>query len=412
VTGPGLSRPFWRLWTASTISAAGDGLTFVAIPLLAARLTQDPARVALVQTAEYASWLLLGLVAGALVDRWDRLRIMAVTDLARAALFGAFALAVASGRSSLALIIAVAFVAGLAGILNQNASLSFLPTVVDRDRLETANSWLQAGLTVPSSLIGPPLGGLLFVAAASLPFSVDAVSFAVSGVLVLTLRGSVRRPPRDSAPPALRAALAEGMRFLWHSQVLRVLCLLLAVVNGSAAAVVSIAVLFVRETLGLPERGFGLLLTVFAVGGLVGTVLAPWVRRRLGTSGIVALVLATQAGAMLLTGLVPTLATTVVGFVLAGTTGGMWNIATISLRQRIVPDALLGRVTSAYRLVGLGSMPLGAAAGGLVARSFGLPATFVVAGSASALGLLAALRWLPRSVVEAAEAVSPPPAVG
>jgi len=83
-----------------------------------------------------------------------------------------------------------------------------------------------------------------------------------------------------------------------------------------------------------------------------------------------------------------------------------------SLRQRIVPDVLLGRVTSAYRLVGLGSMPVGAAAGGLVARSFGLPATFVVAGSASALGLLAALRWLPRSVVEAAEAVSPPPAVG
>jgi MFS family permease len=116
VTGPGLSRPFWRLWTASTISAAGDGLTFVAIPLLAARLTQDPARVALVQTAEYASWLLLGLVAGALVDRWDRLRIMAVTELARAALFGAFALAVASGRSSLALIIAVAFVAGRSAV--------------------------------------------------------------------------------------------------------------------------------------------------------------------------------------------------------------------------------------------------------------------------------------------------------
>jgi hypothetical protein len=112
---------------------------------------------------------------------------------------------------------------------------------------------------------------------------------------------------------------------------------------------------------------------------------------------------------MLLTGLVPTLTTTVVGFLLAGTTGGMWNIATISLRQRIVPDALLGRVTSAYRLVGLGSMPLGSAVGGLVARSFGLPVTFVVAGSASGLGLLAALRWLPRSVVERAEATAPPP---
>lgn len=404
---PGLGSPFWRLWTSSTVSAAGDGLTLVAVPLLAARLTQDPAKVALVQTAEYSSWLLLGLVAGALADRWDRLRIMAVTDLARACLFGAFAVAVATGHAGLPLVIGVAFVAGLAGILNQNAASAFLPSVVARDRLEVANSWLQGGLTVPSSLLGPPLGGLLFVVAAALPFTVDAVSFAASGVVVLTLRRTVRRPERTAAFPPLRAALAEGLRFLWGSRVLRVLCLLLAVVNGSSAAVVGIAVLFVRQTLGLPERGFGVLLTVFAVGGLAGTIAAPWARRRLGTSGIVALVLAVQAVAMLAVGLVPTLTTTVIGFVLAGGTGGMWNIATISLRQRIVPDELLGRVTSAYRLVGLGSMPLGAATGGLVAKAYGLPATFVVAGVAAALGLLAALRWLPRSVVEQAEATAP-----
>ena len=408
VAAPGLGGPFWRLWTSSTVSAAGDGLTFVAVPLLAARLTQDPAKVALVQTAEYTSWLLLGLVAGALADRWDRLRIMAATDLARAVLFAAFAVAVASGRAGLPLIVGVAFLAGLAGILNQNAASAFLPSVVARDRLESANSWLQAGLTVPSSLVGPPLGGLLFVVAASLPFTVDAVSFAVSGAIVLTLRGAGRRPARTVAPPPLRAALAEGVRFLWRSQVLRVLCLLLAVVNGTSAAVVAIAVLFVRQTLGLPERGFGVLLTVLAVGGLAGTVAAPWARRRLGTSRIVVLVLACQAGALLAVGLRPVLATTVVGFLLAGVTGGMWNVATISLRQRIVPDELLGRVTSAYRLVGLGSMPLGAAAGGLVAKAYGLPATFLVAGAGAALGLLAALRWLPRSIIEQAEAAGAP----
>jgi MFS family permease len=123
----------------------------------------------------------------------------------------------------------------------------------------------------------------------------------------------------------------------------------------------------------------------------------------------VVLVLAVQAAAMLATCLFPSVPVMVAGSVLAGATSGMWNIATISLRQRIVPDALLGRVTSAYRLVGLGSMPLGSAVGGLVARTLGRPATFVVAGSASGLGLLAALRWLPRSVVEQAEATAPPP---
>ena len=156
---PGLGGRFWRFWTSAVVSSAGDGLTFVAIPLLAARLTQDPAKVALVQTAEYASWLLLGLVAGALADRWDRLRIMAVTDFVRAVLFGLFALAVAEGKVGLPLLIGFAFLTGVTGILNQNAASAFLPAVVTKDKLESANSWLQAGLTVPSTLLGPPLGG-------------------------------------------------------------------------------------------------------------------------------------------------------------------------------------------------------------------------------------------------------------
>ena len=154
--GPGLGGRFWRFWTSAVVSSAGDGLTFVAIPLLAARLTQDPAKVALVQTAEYASWLLLGLVAGALADRWDRLRIMAVTDFVRAVLFGLFALAVAEGKVGLPLLIGFAFLTGVTGILNQNAASAFLPAVVAKDKLESANSWLQAGLTVPSTLLGPP----------------------------------------------------------------------------------------------------------------------------------------------------------------------------------------------------------------------------------------------------------------
>lgn len=222
-----------------------------------------------------------------------------------------------------------------------------------RQQLEVANTWLQAGLTVPSSLVGPALAGLLFAAAASLPFAIDAVSFGVSGVLVLTLARpvAVERP----APPPLWSSLVEGMRYLWGSQVLRTLCLLLAVVNGTAAAVVSVAVLYVQDVLGLGERGFGLLLGAFALGGLGGMALTSWARERLGTSGIVRAVLLVQAGTML---------------------------------------------TSAYRLVGLGSMPVGSATGGLIARGFGLSAPFVLAGIVSLLGALAAVRWLPQRVIQ------------
>ncbi len=404
---PDLGGPFWRLWSSSTVSAAGDGLTFVALPLLAARLTRDPAQVALVQAAEQSAWLVLGLVSGALADRWDRLRIMAVTDLVRFVMFGAFAFAVADGRAGLPLVVGFAFVVGLLGVFNLNAASAFLPAVVHRDRLETANTWLQVGMTVPSTMLGPPIGGVLFVAAVSLPFTVDSVSFLASGLVVLSLRGRVRLPARAEAPPPLRAALAEGVRYLWRSQVLRTLCLLLAVFNGVSAAVLGVLVLVATDLLGLSERGYGLLLVVFAVGGLLGMAASSRVRAALGTSGIVVMVLAVQAVAMLAFGLAPSVPMLAITSVAAGATSGMWNVATISLRQRIVPDALLGRVTSAYRLVAFAAMPVGAALGGLLARGYGLAAPFKVAGVLLVGCTLAALRWLPPSAVAAAEAAAP-----
>lgn len=394
-----LGGGFWRFWTASTISALGDGMTFVALPLLAARLTRDPAQVALVQTATYTAWLAFGLVAGALADRWERRRIMAATDLVRVALFAGFAATVLLDAATMPLLVGFAFVTGLAGILNQNASSAFLPSLVSKERLEVANTWLQSGLTVPSTLVGPALGGVLFAATPATPFLVDAATFAVSAALVLSLA----RPPLVDrpAPPPLRQALGEGMRYLWASQVLRTLCLLLAIVNGTAAAVTGVAVLYAQEVLGLSERGFGLLLGVFAAGSLAGMAVTPWAVRRLGTSGIVRGVFLVQAATMLAIAATGSLPVTVAAFLLAGSTGGLWNVATISLRQRIVPDALLGRVTSAYRVVGLGSMPLGAAVGGLLARGLGLSAPFAAAGALSLLGALAATRWLPQRVVEA-----------
>jgi Bacterial protein of unknown function (DUF894). len=136
VTTPRLGGPFWRLWTATTLSALGDGFTLVALPLLAARLTRDPSRIALVAGAEYTAWLLFGLVSGALADRWERRRIMAVTDLVRIGLFGAFAVLVVADRATVALLVVLAFCAGTLGILNENAASAFLPTLVTRDQLE------------------------------------------------------------------------------------------------------------------------------------------------------------------------------------------------------------------------------------------------------------------------------------
>jgi MFS family permease len=378
----------------------GDGFTYVALPLLAARLTRDPGRIALVVGAEYTAWLLFGLVSGALADRWERRRIMAVTDIVRIGLFGAFAVLVATGGATVTDLVVLAFCAGALGILNQNAASAFLPGIVARDQLEEANAWLQAGLVVPSMFVGPALGGLLFVAAPSLPFTVDAISYLASAVLVLSIRAS--RATSEAPTAGLLAQMAEGLRWLWKSQVLRVLCLLLAVANGTFAAVSGVLVLYAQEVLGLRERGYGLLLSVIAVGTVAGSALATRANRSIGAAKIVPLLMLTQGVAMLAVAATGSLSVAVAGFFVAGLASGLWNIATISLRQRIVPDRLLGRVTSAYRMVGLGAMPLGAFAGGLLARGYGLASTLVVGGVLSLLATVAALRWFTARDVAAA----------
>jgi MFS family permease len=387
-----LGGSFWRFWSAATLSALGDGFTFVALPLLAARLTRDPSRIALVEVAEYTAWLAFGLVAGALADRWERRGIMAVTDIVRIGLFGLFAALVATDRATLATVVALAFCAGSLGILNQNSASAFLPVLVRRDQLEPANAWLQAGLVVPTAFVGPAVGGLLFVVAAPLPFAIDAVSYLVSALLVLSIRG---RAHIDAAARTggLVAQMGEGLRWLWGSSVLRILCLLLAVVNGTFAMVSGTLVLYAQDVLGLSERGYGLLLSVIAIGTVAGSALAQLANRFLGPARIVPLLMLTQGVAMLAIAATGSLAVAVAGFFVAGLASGLWNIATISLRQRIVPDRLLGRVTSAYRMVGLGAMPLGALGGGLLAGAYGLSTPLVVGGGLSLLGTLAALRW-------------------
>jgi predicted MFS family arabinose efflux permease len=200
--------------------------------------------------------------------------------------------------------------------------------------------------------------------------------------------------------------MGEGLRWLWGSQVLRVLCLLLALVNGTFAAVSGILVLYAQEVLGLGERGYGLLLSVIALGTVAGSALAGMANRVLGPARIVPFLMVSQGVAMLAVAATGSLTVAVAGFFVGGVASGLWNISTISLRQRIVPDRLLGRVTSAYRMVGLGAMPLGALAGGVLARAYSLTSTLVVAGALSLLGTAAALRWFTARDVAAALDVS------
>ena len=388
----GLGPNYWKLWTASTVSNLGDGITLVAGPLLAASLTRDPLLVAGISFAQRLPWLLFSLVSGALVDRLDRRRVMWVVDGLRTILLGFLSLAVLMNFASIPLLYAVFFLMGTAETLFDTASVSILPAVVARENLEKANGRLFGAQIVANEFVAPPLGGVLFAFAASVPFFVDAGSFAAAAAFVLFMRGKFKAErPQEAPPTTLRAEIMEGLRWLWSNRLLRTLAVSLGVMNLTMTAGLSIFVLFAQERLGLGPAGYGILLTSVAVGGVVGSFAAEYLVAGLGAGTVMRVGLLIEAAS---TGVIAlSREPLLVGAMLAlfGFHAIVWNVVTISLRQQIIPERLLGRVNSAYRLLGLGGMSAGALIGGFLARGFGLSAPFWFA--TLSVAVLAVVVW-------------------
>ncbi|HEY3003475.1 MAG TPA: MFS transporter [Kribbellaceae bacterium] len=376
--GRGLGRPYWVLWTAASASFLGEGIQFGALPLLAASLTRDPRLVSLTEVASQSGWLLVGLISGVLVDRWRRTSVMWTVDAVRAVVAGAFAAVVLADLQTIPVLLAAGFALGVLSPFFDNASSSVLPELVDGSRLERANAYHQVSLTLGATLIGPPAGAALFVAVPGLPFAIYAAGFAVAAVLVALQRRVVPAPVRTERH--LWRELAEGVRYLWRHQLLRALCTLLLVVNLVGTGVVAILVLYVLQVLELPQAGFGWLVAMYAVGGVLGAVAAPRLSRRVGTFASLMWASALMCAGITVMGLWIALAPVVVAVMLAGVGAAWWNVVTISLRQRIVPRDLLGRVTSVYRMVAFAAAPLGALVAGWLAHRYGLRLPYVALG--------------------------------
>ena len=376
----GLGPEYRKLWTASTISNVGDGVTLVAAPLLAASLTRDPLLIAGVAFVKQLAWLLFSLHAGALIDRLDRRLLMGYVDFFRTALIGFLGIAVLPDFVGRPLLYAVFFLIGAAEPLFDNASVAVLPAVVDREDLQKANGRLFAAQIVMGEFVGPPLGGFLFAFAAALPFMLDAGTFAAAAALVLALRGRFRvERPEGAATTTLLQEISEGLRWLLRHRLLLTLALVLAAAGFAVEGVFAILVLYAQEILGLGEVGYGVLITAFAAGGVGGSLLAERVSGLLGTGRTISVIFLLEAAAFATLALTtnPFLAGAMIALdALAGT---IWNVVTISLRQELIPERLLGRVFSAFRMVGFGGMALGALASGLLAREFGLTIPFWVA---------------------------------
>jgi MFS family permease len=376
-----LPANFWRLLGASGASNLADGVFFVVLPLMALRFTDAPVLIAGLALVGRLPWLVFVLVAGALADRLDRRATMRNVQLFRVALLGTLAILALTGGLSLPILYVAALLLGIGETLFDTAAQSILPSIVDRDRLATANGRLYGVELVANQFVGPPLGGLLIAVSIPIALGVSVAGYALAALGLALLVGSFR-PVREGPRTRITSDIAEGLRYLFAHRVLRTLAMMVGVLNLASAATGAIFVLYAVAPgpMGLSEPEFGILITSFAIGSLGGSLLAARLERRFGRVPLLfACVVVSAVGIA-----VPAFTTNAwlvgLSFAVTGLFIVVWNVITVSLRQRIVPDHLLGRLNAAYRLLAWGSQPIGALLGGVVGAWLGLPAVFIGAG--------------------------------
>jgi MFS family permease len=338
-------------------------------------------------------WLLFSLVSGVLVDRLDRRRLVAIVDLTRAVIIGALALVIALHGATVAGLYTALFLLGTGDTLATTGTVALLPAIVDDAQLHRANAQIQGAKVVGGDIAGPPLGAWLFVLAPALPFAFDSGTFVVAGLLGLSLR--VRRQPQrpaDAPPSTMRADIREGLVYLWGQPTLRMLAICICLMNITFDGTAAPFVLFARERLGLGAEGYGLLLGLSAIGSLIGAGLVGRLVGAYGPSRLLRAGLVIESATHLVLAL--TRSPYVAGVIMTafGVHAAIWSVVTVTLRQRLVPDDLLGRVTSAYALFSVGGSSIGALCGGLLAHDFGIVAPFWFAFVVVALLTVAATR--------------------
>jgi MFS family permease len=384
-----LGRDFRWLWSASTVTNLGDGALLAAGPLLVTTITREPFAIAASVFLQQLPWVLIGIPAGAFIDRHDRRRLSILVNLLRTLVLGGLALTVATETVSLPVIFVAVFLIGTAETFADNAGSALVATTVPKPSLGVANARLSGTNIVTNQLLGPPLGAFLFAFAMAFPFALDAVC-ALAGAVLVSRIASRPAPAVAREDRHLRREIADGMRWLWRHPPIRALFLTILLFNVTFGAAMSVFVLLAKERLGLEDVGYGLLITVGAIGGLIGSAaygrlerrfsLATLMRAGLALETVTHLILATSTSAL------------VVGatMLLFGIHEIVWGTTSTTVRQRTVPTRLMGRVTSVYMLGLFGGTVVGGLIGGVIAQAFGVTAPFWFAfiGSAALLAVI------------------------
>jgi MFS family permease len=372
---------FGRVVVSSGASNLADGIAKIALPLAAIGFTRSPALVAGLEFVRTLPWLFGALPVGALVDRWNRRVTMVAANSVRAALVALVAVSIALGHGSIWVLYVAAVGSGVAEVFYDTAAQSIVPNIVRRENLDRANGRLFAVELGAQEFAGPPLAGLLVATATAIAFGVSAALWVLAITALMSIRGRFR--PERTTRTTLRTDVREGLAFLFSRPILRTLALMVGMSNFAFSAVFAVLVIYAvgpDSALGLTEPQFGLLFATLAAGALLGGLIAERVQQAIGRASTLTLSVVLNAAYVITLATTTNIAAIAAVAFISGAANMMWNVTTVSFRQRITPDHLLGRLNSVYRLLAWGTRPLGAAAGGLIGQAFGIRSVFIVSG--------------------------------
>lgn len=401
-----------RFILASGITNLADGIAVVVWAWVATLLTRDPFLISLMPVALRLPWVVFALPAGLVTDRVNRKHLIFAMDIVRAVAFGGATLAVAlslplatpshdgiAQPGLFATLLVSALAIGTAEVFRDNAAQTMLPALVPHDRLESANGQLWSVELVGNALIGPALGAVLIAYIVWLPFAGNTVAFALAALMILGLQGSFS--PGKRATRNWKSELREGLTYLRNAPLLRLLAVVTGFWNLFDQMVMIALVLYAQEVLGLGARSYGLILAFAAAGGIAGGLVADTIVRRFGPGRTAKWTQLLSAFAFIAIPFAPNAVSVAIILAAFQFSGLVWNTVSVSYRQRTIPDALLGRVNSVYRLLAWGMMPIGLIlsgalvnlSGSVLSRDTALSVPFIVA--ASGVLILSITTWGP-----------------
>jgi len=391
------NRDYLLLWGGQTISLVGSGISQFAFPLLVLALTASPLAAGIAGAFNSLPYIILSLPAGALIDRWDRKRVMVICDTVRMINIASIPLAfLLFGQSSLLQIYLVSLIEGSFFTFFNIAETACLPRVVAKEQLPaaTAQSEVTYGLSV---LISPSLGGLFYSIGQLFPFLADAISYAASVFSLLFIRTAFQGE-RVATPLRLRQEISEGLIWLWRQPLIRYMAFLTGGINLFSAGIVLVVVVIAQHQ-GASPAMIGVIFAIAGIGTVLGSLLGGVVQRRF-SFGLVII-----GSCLLLTLLWPLYIIIPNSLLLGAITASLYivipiyNVVQFSYRLALIPDEMQGRVNSVFRLLAFGFMPLGFALTGILLQNFGVLTTVIVA--TTGFLLLTLLTWGNAAVREA-----------